>query len=178
MLEGLRAFLGLEVQLDDQVLAVVDGTADPFSEDASLPSCVGETVKRSFPGAKVCDRVLNAQGEHDRLLDRLRRLKRCLKDSPIASASERDLLGQEAVSLCPPRDRAAELDGVERDLFTGVASGEVASSWAGEGESERLAVASGPFGNDIGDDAAVVARGELEVASSRSGDVDSVHPRV
>ena len=35
---------------------------------------------------------------------------------------------------------------------------------------------AGPFGDDIGDDAAVVVRAEHELGAGRSGGVDPVHP--
>ena len=48
----------------------------------------------------------------------------------------------------------------------------------GEIEDEGLAVAACPFSDDVGDDAAVVVRGEFEWQVQGAGHVDAVHPQV
>ena len=50
-----------------------------------------------------------------------------------------------------------------------VAGDELAAGGAGERQGERLAVATGPLGDDVGDDPSVVLGGELDVAAGGSG---------
>jgi hypothetical protein len=66
--------------------------------------------------------------------------------------------------------------GVDGLWFAAVAGGEGAAGRTGEHERVRLAVAPGPFGEDVGDDASVVLGRELRVRAGRPGDVDAVHP--
>ena len=66
---------------------------------------------------------------------------------------------------------AAELDGVEREVLrrrgASALVGVGAAGRAGELEDEGLAVAARPLGDDVGDDAAVVVRAELERPAER-----------
>ena len=45
-------------------------------------------------------------------------------------------------------------------------------------EDERLVEIAGPFGDHVGDDAAVVLGGEFDLLAGRTRDVDAVHPHV
>src|SRR5690349_20848446 len=93
--------------------------------------------------------------------------------------SERDDGGEQAGWVSAACEAAAEVDGVERYVpglgevrVVGVGS----AGRAGEIEDEGLAVAACPFSDDVGDDAAVVVRGEFEWPVQGAGRVGAVHP--
>jgi len=62
--EVVRSFLGVELQLDDHVVAIVHWPADPMTHDTGAPARVGEPVEGLLPGGKIVDGVLDAEGEH------------------------------------------------------------------------------------------------------------------
>ncbi len=72
--------------------------------------------------------------------------------------SEGDDRGEQAGGLASPGEQATELDGVDHGRFAAGARREGAAGGTGQLERERLAVAAGPLGDDVGDDAAVVLR--------------------
>ena len=59
---------------------------------------------------------------------------------------------------------AGEVDGVRSGGFAATAGFEVATGRPGQPQAERLAVPAGPLGQDVGDDAGVVAGGQFERA--------------
>ena len=83
--------------------------------------------------------------------------------------------------LGPPREGPAELDGVEGDLLAPagpVALDEGPARGAGEVQGERVTVATPPLGHHVGDESAVVLRGQRELPPGGVRDVDTVHPGV
>src|SRR5580692_9996528 len=90
--------------------------------------------------------------------------------------------GQRVAEHAAPRPTAGEradvLDGVDVDVFAVVALAEGSARGAFQHEVERLTVNRGPFGNDVGDQAAVVAWREVHRPAGRLSDVDAVAPDV
>ena len=70
--------------------------------------------------------------------------------------SEGDDRGEQAGGLASPGEEATELDGVDHGRLAAGARREVAARRPGQLERERFAVAAGPLGDDVGDDAPVV----------------------
>ncbi len=81
---------------------------------------------------------------------------------PGTALSERHLLGQQAGPGPPAGEDAAEFDRIEGYGLAPDTAREDAARRALQGEGERPAVAAGPLGDDVGNEAAVVAGGELE----------------
>ena len=73
---------------------------------------------------------------------------------------------------------ADEVEGVDLDAFAADALGELPAGGAVEHELEGLAVDVGPFGDDVGDEPAVVVGGELHRAADGRVDVDPMGPDV
>ena len=86
--------------------------------------------------------------------------------------------GEQASGFAAPGECATELDRVDHVRFATSACGEDAAGVAGQLEREGLAVTAGPFGDHVGDDAAVVFGSQNELAAGCTGGVDPVHPRV
>src|SRR5579872_1544157 len=62
--EVVRSLLGVELQLDDEVVRIGHQAANPMAHDAGVPARVGESVEGLLPGGKIADCVLDAEGEH------------------------------------------------------------------------------------------------------------------
>src|SRR5579859_1148314 len=62
--EGVGFVLGVEVQLDHQVMRVAYRAANAMAANAGFFACLGEAVEGSLPGAKIADSVLDAECEH------------------------------------------------------------------------------------------------------------------
>ena len=73
---------------------------------------------------------------------------------------------------------ADEVEGVDLDPFARHALGELPAGGAVEHQLEGLAVDGGPFGDDVGDQAAVVVGGEVHRSVDGRVDVDPVGPDV
>ena len=73
---------------------------------------------------------------------------------------------------------ADEVEGVDLYSFAVDALAVLAASGAVEDELERLAVDAGPFGDDVGDEAAVVVGAEVHRSVDGGVDVDAVSPDV
>ena len=65
-------------------------------------------------------------------------------------------MAEYAAGLLTTGERADEIDGVDLDVLATVALAEGPAGRAVEHELERLAVERGPFGDDVGDQPAVV----------------------
>jgi hypothetical protein len=66
--EVVRVLLSFELQLNDEVVRITYRAADPVAHDASFLARVGEPVEGLPPGGKIADSVLDAEGEHCRVL--------------------------------------------------------------------------------------------------------------
>jgi len=60
---------GVEVEIDDDVVSIVDRLLDALPTYAGLFAELGESFKRLSPEVEVGDWVLDVQGRHGRLLD-------------------------------------------------------------------------------------------------------------
>lgn len=84
--------------------------------------------------------------------------------------SERERVALDAVAVGALGQDPAELDAIHAHVLAVGTGGVVASGRALELESERFTVGVSPLGNDVGDDAAVVVRVNVEWLSRRSGE--------
>jgi hypothetical protein len=55
---------GLELEINDDVLVVIDWLVDALRQHTRLPSCVREAVEGGEPSSKVGDRVLDVECSH------------------------------------------------------------------------------------------------------------------
>src|SRR5580698_8269135 len=92
--------------------------------------------------------------------------------------SEGQRVAEHAAARPAAGERADVLDGVDVDVFAVVAVAEGPARRAVEHEVERLTVDRGPFGDDVGDQAAVMACREVHRPAGRTTDVDAVTPDV
>jgi hypothetical protein len=95
--------------------------------------------------------------------------------------SERDDGGEQAGWVSAAGEGAAEFDSVERYVLrVGVVglAGVGPAAPASQVEGEGLAVAVCPFGNDVGDDPAIVVGAEIEWPVKNPSRVGAVHPQV
>src|SRR5580658_3602991 len=94
------------------------------------------------------------------------------------TGSERQRVAEHAAARPAAGERADVLDGVDVDVFAAAAVAEGPAGRAVQHEVERLTVDRGPFDNDVGDQAAVVAWREVHRPAGRVTDVDAVTPDV
>src|ERR1700750_2774002 len=71
-----------------------------------------------------------------------------------------------------------EIEGVHLDSFAIKALGELATGRALEHQVKRLTMDRRPFGDDVGDQAAVVLWREVHLPAGGTADVDAVAPNV
>src|SRR5437667_12214752 len=87
-------------------------------------------------------------------------------------------MAEDASARSATRQHADEFDGVDVDALTVQPLAVLPAGRPFEGELEELTVDRRPLGDDVGDEATVMIRGEIHRAARRRADVDSVGPHV
>jgi hypothetical protein len=96
----------------------------------------------------------------------------------IGAGSERKGVGHDPGAVAALGQDPAELDGFHVDVLAARSGPVLASGRSGEGDGEGLTVGARPFGDDVGDDAAVVVGVEIERLGRCPSQVDPVHPHI
>src|SRR5580692_10508484 len=96
----------------------------------------------------------------------------------VKTELQRQRVAEHAGARQAAGERADEVEGVDVDALAALALAEGPAGRAVQDELERLPVDGGPFGDDVGDQPAVVVGGELHRPAGRAADVDAVAPGV
>jgi hypothetical protein len=69
--KSFRLSDGVEVEVDDHISRVIDGSLDALLPNPSLPTDIGEPRERRVPGIEVGDGMFDLQGCHGNSLVRM-----------------------------------------------------------------------------------------------------------